>query len=360
MKKKIISLVLTAVILAVPFAVSVSADNSGLCFIAVNDTLLDLGSTGVYSGGILYVPCKVFSSFGIYYSYFEANATAMLYNSSKQIFFELNSGNSYDSNGTTYSVSAIFKNSQVYVPVAWVCGYFGIYYSYISGIGYGDIVRIKNGGEVLTDMQFLDAATSLMRSRYNEYFGTVSPVTPAPSQPQPSETIHDSRTSVSLCFIGLPSDDMLDSLDSYGLKACFFVTAEDVSASPDTIRRICGSGYGIGIYCKNAPEKELSAASDALFDAAYVRPTMITSPPSISKTCSEYAKANGFAYCKQVMSFPANFKYVSEITSKIDNIDGYVSIFFISGDNIGKNLPYILQFITSKRISVLPMLETYA
>ena len=357
MKRRIIAVLLVLLIIA-PLTVSVSADNSGLCFTATNDTLLDLGSMAAYSGGLLYVPSRVFSTYGVYSNYFESNSTALLYNSSKQIFFELSTGNSYDSSGTYYSVSAIYKNGQVYVPVAWVCSYFGLSYSYISGSGYGDIVRIRNGMEVLTDTQFLDAATSLMKSRYNEYYGTNTPATPTPSQPKPDESPNDTA-NVQLCFIGLPSEKALDSLDTYAaIKVCFFVTADEALNAPDTIRRIYGSGHSIGIYCKNSPESEITSASDAIFEAVQVRPILLTSPTSISKACSEYASANGYAYYRQKISF-TDSKSVKDITSKIESTKGYVSLCITLGDKMNKNLPSILQFLASKHISVLPLLETY-
>lgn len=358
MKRRIIA-VLLALLIVAPLSVSVSADNSGLIFTATNDTLLDLGSMAAFSGGILYVPIRVFSAYGVYNNYFEPTTTAMLYNSTKQIFFELNTGNSYDAYNNPYSVSAIFKNGQVYVPVEWVCTYFGLSYSYIKGTGYGDIVRIRNGLEVLSDSQFLDAANSLMRTRYNEYYGTSTPVTPTPTVDIKPEESPD-EVSVQLCFIGLPSDKALDSLDVYSsIKACYFVTAEEAIGSPDVIRRISGSGHSIGIYCKSSPEKEISATSDAIFEAAQLRPTLITSPTVISKACTEYASANGYAYYTQKVTFSDKTRSTTEIISKIDNAKSYVSLSFFSGDNMDKNLPSVLQIIAAKQISVLPLLETY-
>ncbi len=180
MQRKIIAVMLIILFLA-PFVQTANADNSGLCFTATNDLLLDLGSMTTFVGGIAYVPAKVFSTYGVYLNYFDSKSTALLYNSTKQVFFELTSGNSKDGAGNILSVSATLKNGQVYVPVAWVCQYFGLYYSYIGGDGYGDVISIKNGGEVLTDSQFLNAASSLMRTRYNEYYGTTATATPTPT-----------------------------------------------------------------------------------------------------------------------------------------------------------------------------------
>lgn len=355
MQRRIIALILV-LLLATPLIVTASADSSGLCFTATNDNLLELGSMTAFVNGVAYVPAKVFSTYGVYYNYFDSKSTALLYNGSKQIFFELTTGNSFDSFGETYSVSAVFKYGQVYVPVPWTCKYFGLSYNYINGTGYGDILRLKNGGEVLSDSQFLEAASSIMRSRYNEYYGNVDPVSPSPSQTQPSETETD-NASVSLCFIGLPSDKMLDSFDNYSLKACFFVTAEEATASPDTIRRIYGSGHSLGIYCGTSPESEVEAAAEIIFEAAQVRPTLITSPTAISQSCVAYADANGYAYFKPAAELPVSTKNSVNITSKLDDVKGYTSLSITITEDTEKYLPYVLQYISSNHISLLPLIE---
>ncbi len=353
--KKIIA-VLLVILFMTPFLQTASADDSGLCFTATNDNLLDLGSMASYSGGIVYVPAKVFSTFGVYYNYFDSKSTAMLYNTSKQIYFELTSGNSYDSYNNTYSVSATYKNGQIYVPVAWVCQYFGLYYSYIGGNGYGDIVRIKNGAEVLTDSEFLDAANSLMRSRYNEYYGMVTPVSPTPSQPVPSDEIKGK--SVSLSFIGLPTDKMLDSLDNYSAKVCFFVTADEVLKSPDIIRQICGSGHSIGVYCVSSPENECEKTADLIFEAAQTRPVLMTSPAAIAKNAKAYADSNGYAYFYPAIRIPETVKYSSGVTSELEDISGYASVAIPITADTSNYIPYVLQYADANRITLLPLRET--
>jgi len=357
MHRRITACILVLLLVA-PFVVTASADSSGLCFTATNDHLLELSSMTAFVGGVSYVPAKVFFTYGVYYNYFEAESTATLYNSSKQIYFDLTNGNSYDSYNTPYSVSAVFKYGQVYVPADWVCRYFGLGYSYISGTGYGDVLRLKNGGEVLSDSQFLDAATTTMRNRYNDYYGNSDPVLPSvsPSQLQPSAT--NGTASVSLCFIGLPSGKTLDSLDNYSVKVCFFVTAEEASGSPDTIRRICGSGHSIGIYCTTSPESECGAAADVIFEAAQVRPILVSSPAAIFQSSSDYADSNGYAYFKPAIELPASTNNSLGITSKLDGIRGYTSISVPISKSTETYLPYILQYVANKHITVTPLLET--
>ena len=77
MRRKIIALALAA-LLFVSVIQPAAADTSGLCFTAINDTLLDLGSLAASVNGTIYVPAKIFSSLGVYSSSFnDTNDTVM-------------------------------------------------------------------------------------------------------------------------------------------------------------------------------------------------------------------------------------------------------------------------------------------
>ncbi|MGI5978320.1 MAG: hypothetical protein ACOX66_02340 [Oscillospiraceae bacterium] len=362
MKRRVLSLLLVFALVSAALPSTVTADSTGVCFCATNDTLLELGSAAVYSGGGVYVPSRLFSTFGVYYNYFSSNATGMLYNNSKQIFFDANAGNCYDANGNYYSASAILHNGQIYVPVAWTSRYFGLSYSYISGVGYGDIVRVKNGSEVLTDSQFLDAASSLMRSRYNESIGgTVTTPTPTPppapsSSPEPEED--EKSGTVTLCFVGMPAYGVLDQLGKYGYRACFFLTEAEVKEAPDTVRRIYCAGSDLGVYCKGSPESEFPATASAIFAAAQVMPTLISSPSSAAKSCAEYAKAHACAYYAPRNVYASSGVSASSLLSTLEKASGRTTLTFVCDNGTGKLMSSLLLSFSTKKYTVLPLLET--
>ncbi|MEG2366819.1 MAG: stalk domain-containing protein [Oscillospiraceae bacterium] len=366
MKRKIFAALL-AICLFVGIAPPVRADSSGVCFIVNDNALLELGSMPVYSGGTVYVPCRAFTAYGIYSNYYEADTTAMLNNGSKQIFFNLTTGNSYDSTETIYSVSAIFKNGLVYVPVAWVAEYFGLSYSYINGNGNGDIVRIKNtknSSELLSDSDYLRAASSLMKVRYNEYFGKTEPSPPPTKPAQPSEVPalgddNRSETAVTLCFTGIPDTKLLDAFDAFGFKACFFVTEQEALNNPDILRRISGSGHSLGINCLSAPNAEGRATTEAIFSAAQLMPTLITSPPAIAEPCRTFAAENGLSYYRPGTTIGPTESYASNINKKIEAQSGYVNICMESKPDTDKILRSVLQFLAKNKFSVLPLRETF-
>lgn len=366
MKKRTVSLVL-ALIIITSIPIQASADTSGVCFTAIGDSLLDLSSMACFSGGNVYVPAKVFSNYGVYLNYFESTATAYMYNDSKKVFFELNSGNTTNDSGTTYSVSAIIYNSQVYVPVGWTSAYFGLSYSYINGTGNGDIVRLKNGAEVLTDSKFLNAASNTMKYYYNEYFGPPEPVNPSPSPSptltpettEPPDDDNKQNTYVFLAFTGTPTANILDILDRYGYSASFFVSADDAGESDDLLRRIYGSGHNIGVYCTSDFEGEFDICADKIFNAVQVRPTLISSPAELSEKSGEFGNAHGLADYSPHITISAADKSAADAISRLDDSAGYIRLSIELAENSPNILVSLFKHLSSKHYTVLPLLETY-
>ncbi|NCB50878.1 MAG: hypothetical protein EOM54_03195 [Clostridia bacterium] len=295
MKRKVAA-ILVALCIFFSLAPSRNAEAaSDICFIAINDSLMELSSTAYFRGPTLYVPYSVFVYFQIYYSYYSNSSTATLYTASKQIYFELESGNTYDSEGEYYSSSAISLNGQTYVSVAFVCAQFGLSWSYIPGTGSGDICRIKNGAVILSDSQFLAAASSLMAERYEAYFGGATGSTPTdPSNPG---TGNENGCDLYLSFQGMPSAFLLDTLKSYGITSCFFVTADEVRENPGIIRRIVGEGHGIGVLCSDDPEAEYEETVGLIFEAARINTVLIAaSLPEFDEVCEIAAEGNGLVF----------------------------------------------------------------
>lgn len=290
---------------------------SNVCFIATNDELLELSSPAYFQNATLYVPYYVFEKyFHIYYSYYASASTATLYNSSKQIYFELDSGNTYNGSGEYYSTSAISLNGQIYVSVAFVCKEFGLTWSYIYGTGFGDICRIKDGNVILSDSQFLSAAGSLMETRYNAYTGS----TPGTATTAPSGSgVEEEGCDLYLSFQGMPSAALLDALKVYDVKTCFFVTADEVRENPDTVRRIVGEGHGIGVLCSSNPLEEYDATSELIFEAARVNTVLIAAAsPDSDALCADAAEANGLVFWRYTIDGVkggAGIAYASYVTA---------------------------------------------
>ena len=329
MKKCIIALLLCAVLLSVLLTGVFAAADEKLTFISINDTLPpELINCVVTQNGLTYVPYYVFSNttyglsrpsygFSITYIYFSSASTAYLASGTKQLFFELNSGDTYDGDDNHYSASAIFRNGTVYLPLSLMYRFFGGFsYSNIAGNEYGSILRLTTDAVVLTDTEFLRAARNTMRTSYQAYMAENTPdptptptPTPAPTPtaaptptPVPTPTPAVTATPVPtqepvthegervlLSFAGLPTERILNTLSRSRLTGCFYLTAEDVRSDPDMVRRMLGEGHSVGVWCSEDLAAEYAAVSELLFEAARARTIQVSAPAAYAETCRAQA-----------------------------------------------------------------------
>lgn len=256
-------------------------------FTAVNNTLLELSAETmpVTHNSMIYVPCSVFNSRSLntwaYYS--REGQTVLVSDGERELYFDMSAGNSHDRDDNIYRYAALYLNETAYVPAYFVADYFGMGYSYLRRDKW-HIVRITTG-DVLSDEDFLSAASALLETRLNQYLGTQEgqsqppvptsspvPTVPATVTPTPTATpepgVDRSDVSVRLCFLGLgeQSAAILEALE--GKPACFFATAAQLYARPDLARRILGSGSALGFLAGEDPEAEYAEFSQALRDVA--------------------------------------------------------------------------------------------
>lgn len=350
--KRTVSLVI-AIVLICAFPTQAGADSTGVCFTAVDDKLLELSLSPVYYNDAPYVSARVFAYCGIYYTYFSASETAQLYTSSRNIFFDIANGTAYDENYKYYTASAVLRNGVAYVPVSWMCSYFGLTYSVIPGKGFGDILRIMTGSAVLTDnAQYLSAASSLMQTRYEEAYGVKN----SSEETSVGQDRHD--TNVTISFIGLPTDKVLETFKRYGYKACFFLTQQQAEESADLIRQIICQGYNIGVYCDISPEQSAEPTQTAVYSAAQYQPDIIYSSAQFTSQCTSYAQSNAMAY------------YVADFTIKTDASGTGGAITLLSSsqsdiniciESVSKSEEYLdnlLQYLKTNDYSVIALRET--
>ncbi len=134
-----------------------------------------------------------------------------------------------------------------------------------------------------------------MAERYEAYTsGSTNSGTTDPSDPGTGD---EDGCSLYLSFQGTPSSFLLDTLKSYDVASCFFVTAEEVRENPDTIRRIVGEGHGIGVLCSNDPAEEYKETSDLIFEAARINTVLIAAAlPEFDEVCASTAEENDLVF----------------------------------------------------------------
>ncbi len=359
MKKRIFILFLCALVLLSPLCLSSAA--TSVNYISINDSLPpELVNTFTYYAGTVYVPCSIFSTYGlgVSYSYIADLNTAYLYSGSQQLFFEIDSGQTYDGNDNLYSLSGIIRNGVVYVPISYISVFFGSFsYSTIS-TQYGTVLRIKDGRAVLSDTDFIQAATPQLKQYYNAHQVVPTP-TPTPS-PTPEPEIDHEGTELMLSFVGLPGENYFETLDFYNFKACFFLSAEDVLASPDTVRRIVGEGHRVGVLCGENALADYEETASLIFEAARVRSILVSAPAEYAETCIAMAQEQSLAYCRRGMDavyLPEDNISPYVVTSELNNSEQGSSLFLSCGEGMEDFARIVIMYLRQNKYSVFPPLE---
>lgn len=267
MKKRAAAILGLLAMLVGLFAVPARA--SGLFFLSLNDTLppQSAQTTPIQYNGWVYVPVSVFNNqvtginFGIYYGFTDNNESLVFYDlSGKVLTFDLVNGTASATNGDPPVPDRVtWQNGICYVPAYAICRYFGLTYSFYS-TDYGPLLRIKNSNAEMSDTRFLNYASSMMRGRYNSYYGiSTQPTTPPkeetpeitiPTVPQVPEDEPRPVFSLSLGLLASPEQSITETLTALAnvrASAVVFFPADTLVEARDQIRQAAGRGHQVGL-----------------------------------------------------------------------------------------------------------------
>lgn len=294
-KKRRLLPFLLALVLAAGLIPSASAAN--LYFTGINDSVAPLtsGSMPCWLSGTLYVPYTVFDanqngvgvSLGLYASYNRTSHVVTIFNLKHMLVFDPNQSTCRDEmTGAVYDGRAIIRNGKPYVPLSVVCSVFGLEYSYspLNYISQGYLVRIKSADAVLSDTLFIDRARDLINNRLRDYTQSLNPAeaTPAtPSNPTGPTEVDGSSVAAYLAFRCERADELpaiLNTLDSAGRFALFFLTPRIIEEERDLVRRILGTGHSIGILAPDGEAETLLRGRLALEELTHTRTTLAYVP----------------------------------------------------------------------------------
>ena len=256
--RRILAALLSAVLL-VSIAAASSGSTSGIYFMAVNDNLVEMTPENMpmVVGGVLYVPYTMLSirdtgiNLGVSAQYSGSRRTALVSDGSRAVTFDLQANTAYDAQGSPVSARAVMRNAMVFLPLAWVCSYFGgITYS-TSRTPYGTLVRVTNEAVILSDSAFIDAADSMLRNNLASYQQAVSAQQPSPGVTDPNPTASAQPGSGSVVYLALLWDDAVEEvaqqLESLGRRGLFFLTPQQLAVQDALVRRLVAAGHGIGL-----------------------------------------------------------------------------------------------------------------
>ncbi len=310
MRKRLVCWLLAAALLAA-LCPAVGADNS-IIFLALNDTMpypLDAGTMPYWSGGSLYVHSSTFNitSLNLSASYNAGNMTLLLYSGlgRRSLTFYLADGYVQTQDGDTAEVVAAMRGDQIFVPLDYCAAFFGIGVSYLTSASGWPVVRLTTGAQVWEDALFVEKAEKLISDRADKYQGVSAPEpvqppeppkedTPVVQQPpeevdtqpiihtdpedeqdppddpddpeNPGELIEEPPEEEPLipptvypALVGLEAvQAALPVLRRSELRVAVYLSAEDIRANGDLVRRLYSAGHTLGLT------GDTDAANDAL------------------------------------------------------------------------------------------------
>ena len=262
-----------------------------LYFTAVNDRMCELSDDTMpfWQGGVLYVAGATVNGpddLGIRYSYNAEKSVALLYRGQRLLYCNLAEGTMENNRtGERYAGSPIVRSGMVFFPISALVSLFDLKYS-TTKIAYGYLLRIRDDNAVLSDEDFIDAATDPIQKRYQQYerahaaeqeLGQEGSVTP--SQP----TVYRDRTVYPLLTVSDESSlmQLLTTLDTYDVHATFLLTPELAERAGDGIRRIAATGNAAALLLSAETAEEALAqierGNDALWRGASLRTRLVYS-----------------------------------------------------------------------------------
>ena len=355
-KKRILALILAVCFTVLLCPVTALAD-SDYFFSAANDTLLsyNAGSAPIYYGGTLYLPYTLFTmnGFGIYYSTFSEGNVYCLYSVENTIFFDLDNGDSFNAEGEHFAASAIYYGGLLYVPAYFTCGQFGLGCSVITSAP-APIARITSGSASYSNSAFVSVYTPQIQAFIDSM---TTPDTPT-ADPDPEKKPEEKDYSDVTLFFGFSGihdggcKAVLDVLEDYGIRACFFVSKEDILEAADDIRHIYGSGHSIGIFLESGSHEEYSSASGLLFEAAMITALNVTSSPDTEKAARNTANRNGLVFRSADSVCESGFTAASAESVLSTSSGNRQLVLFDCYDGAANELRSLLRYVLDAKYSV--------
>ena len=269
------------------------AADSYLITIAEDQVLDSVGDNemAVYIDGIIYAPYTTLQKMNsVYANYNEAEQLVTVYRVGAIMYFELDTGLTYDLQQRSIRVSAKMRDGVPYLPVSIVTAWMGMYFSYISaessGVGY-PVIRLASDKPALADNVILSRNASRLRSvarARNKASGIEVPADPVVVPPRTTALLFTGLSEV------LPADEngnlptqplssLLSVLEGNTMPAAFFLKQEELLPGAETLRELVSRGFSVGILLSSAedPVAEAQACSQLYAQLLHQRIRLVCS-----------------------------------------------------------------------------------
>lgn len=354
---------LLTLLLLASLAPAPSAAADTVFFLAANEQLLPLNDETMpfWLGGMIYVPSTLAdgTDLGLHYSLSRDRMSAVVYKQRDAITFDLVSGGSKNSNNQVYSASAAIRGGTVFLPLDLICRFFGLEYSY-TRITYGYLIRVKNESVVLTDAQFINAATSLMAQRYGQYDRAHTPPADDPSTPSsPSTESPPQQISPRTIYpvFEITGEAYTEQLlaDLSCTQATFLAASPVLDACGGLLRRLTADGAALALRvdASAGPEETLRRIGDAnraLWAAANVKTRLILLDGADEET-ARVVQETGYCPLRFALDYSESYPSVSRMSTRIfsaaDARRGSCCVFLGTDEAVSGILPSLLSGLSA-------------
>ena len=330
--KKTAALALCALVLAGALSLSASASPGNVNLMAVNErVLLDLTADNMPRtvGGVLYVPYTMLSyqatgiDLGVNAMYSTTKRTLLVTDGQLGVVFDTRANNAQDLSGAEVSAQAMVRNGTVFVPIDWLCDYFGTISCTRTSTRHGTLIRLTSSSAILSDRSFVSAADNQLAdslSRYLESGGRGEGENPVPSGgAEASEPPSGGELYLALLW-GDDGEECVRLAEGRGLRALFLFTPEQLREQDDLVRRLVGAGHTIGLSLEG---EDVEACLDQAQEgrgllAAIARcPALVAGAPNLDREGRDALAQDGFAVWQPTLK-GADYSTGAALARKLD------------------------------------------
>ena len=191
-----------------------------------------------------YVPASIFSYFdGVTLTSNERFDTLLISSGKKYISFNINTDLAITSESDEIYAMTYTRDGERYVPAELVCEALGFSYEYKTANRIPlTAMRICDGNQ---KKDFDELVSTFARGDAPDTSEGTSPDTTAP----PTVDVPDAKKLYFTfdSFSGKVTDDLIEILGAYGVKATFFMTTDEMQSGAESIVKLASAGHSVGL-----------------------------------------------------------------------------------------------------------------
>lgn len=332
-KKRLLAAALCALTL-LGFAVPASGAGGTVYLMAVNEKVLDttVENMPAIMGGVLYVPYTMLSirdsgiNLGVSALYSTTRRTLLVSNGQMGVVFDTQTNTAQDLQGNPVAARAMVRNSMIFVPIDWLCSYFGTINCSRVRTSYGTLIRVTNGAVVLRDPDFVDAASGQLEEKQRNYLASIAslPGTPGPTAGPPGPSGEPSTPPLQAEVLlalgwGEQGAEMTAQLEARGERALILFPWDGLKDNDDAVRRAAAAGHTIGLLLtgETVEDCRIQGQEGRRLLAEIARcPALVASAPALDDEGREALAREGWALWTPELS--GDFRNAAALIGALD------------------------------------------